>query len=330
MKRMTNNRIFLMLTGMVTLAFASCSSDDDFERGNWQERSVFDGVPRSNVAGFTIGNFGYMGTGYDGDDYLNDFWQYDIENDYWVQKADFPGTARSSAKGFNLDGMGYVGTGYDGDFELADFWQYNPGSNVWTQKADFGGGERRAVTAFSGSGYGYMGTRYDGDNDRKDFWKYDPASDSWIELVGFGGDKRRDATAFTINSTVYFGTGVSNGLYLTDFWSFNTATDTWSRLTDLDEEDDYAITRSNAVSFSIDGLGYIVSGYLGGAIGSTWEYDPLTDEWEDITSLEATARQDAISFTTGTRGIIALGRSGSLYLDDSYELFPQDEYDDED
>ena len=115
---MTNNRIVLTLTALCALALGSCSSDDSGDRGNWKQRSVFDGVPRSNVAAFTIGSYGYMGTGYDGDDYLTDFWQYDIENDYWVQKADFPGTARSSAKGFELDGLGYVGTGYDGDFEM--------------------------------------------------------------------------------------------------------------------------------------------------------------------------------------------------------------------
>ena len=149
-------------------------------------------------------------------------------------------------------------------------------------------------------------------------------------MVGFGGDKRRDATAFEINGLIYFGTGVSNGLYLTDFWSFDTSSDSWTRLTDLDEEDDYAITRSNAVSFSVDGLGYIVAGYSGGAIASTWEYDPLSDEWENITALEATARQDAVGFSTSARGFVALGRSGSLYLDDAYELFPQEEYDDED
>ncbi|WP_350355204.1 hypothetical protein [Leeuwenhoekiella parthenopeia] len=65
-------------------------------------------------------------------------------------------------------------------------------------------------------------------------------------------------------------------------------------------------------------------------MASTWEYDPLLDEWENITALEATARQDAVGFSTGLKGIVSLGRTGSLYLDDTYELFPQQEYDDED
>ncbi|MEH6408143.1 MAG: galactose oxidase [Leeuwenhoekiella sp.] len=327
---MNYKRKFIIGIGVLALTVVSCSSDDDTERGNWQERSVFDGIPRSNVAGFTIGNYGYMGTGYDGDDYLTDFWQYDIEGDYWVQKADFPGTARSSATSFTADGMGYVGIGYDGENELSDFWQYNPNSNSWVQKQDFGGGARRAAIGFGTTGAGYIGTGYDGDNDKKDFWKYDTAADTWTEIVGFGGDKRRDATSFEINGLVYVGTGVSNGLYKTDFWSFDPSTEAWTKLNDLDEEDDYSIVRSNAVSFGLNGLGYIVAGYSGGTVASTWEYDPLADDWENITSLEATARQDAISFSTAARAFVLLGRSGSLYLDDAYEIFPQEDYDDED
>jgi N-acetylneuraminic acid mutarotase len=327
---MIKRKQFLLSTVLLTILM-SCSSDDDsYERGNWVERSVFDGIPRSNVAGFVIDNSGYTGTGYDGDDYLNDFWEYDMDGNYWVQKADFPSAARSSATGFSIDGKGYLGTGYDGDTELNDFWQYDPDSNTWGQKADFGGGLRRAAISFAANGSGYIGTGYDGDNDKKDFWKYNPTSNEWTELVGFGGDKRKDATAFVIDNMVYLGTGVSNGLYKEDFWKFDPTTEVFTKLTDLDDDDDYTIVRSNATSFSVDGLGYIAVGYKGGVISTTWEYDPNADTWEEITSFEATARQDAIGFSNGNRAFVMLGRSGSLYLDDGYELFPQQEYDDED
>ena len=317
----------LILIGLCT----SCSGDeDDFERGNWIERSVFDGIPRSNVASFVIDNKGYLGTGYDGDDYLNDFWEYNIEGDYWSQKANFPGVARSSAIGFSINDKGYLGTGYDGDTELSDFWEYNQALNTWEQKADFLGGNRRSAVGFSSNTSGYVGTGFDGDNDKKDFWKYNPIANSWSELEGFGGNKRRDATAFKINEKVYFGTGVSNGIYKEDFWEFDTTTDTWTRKKDLDDDDDYNILRANATSFAINGLGYISTGYAAGAMSSTWEYNPTSDLWEEITAIEATPRQDAVSFSNGTRAFVTLGRSGSLYLDDTFELFPLQEYDDED
>jgi N-acetylneuraminic acid mutarotase len=327
---MKNNNKTLIGILIITTTFLSCSTSDDSQRGNWVDRSAFDGIPRSNAAYFTIDDYGYMGTGYDGDDYLKDFWQYNINGDYWVQKADFPGTPRSSGSGFSLDGKGYVGVGYDGDNELSDFWQYDPDQNSWEQKADFGGGVRRAAIGFGVNGYGYIGTGYDGDYDMKDFWKYEPSTNQWTQLLGFGGNKRKDGSAFIINDIVYLGFGVTNGIYQVDFWKFDSSNETWTRLLDLDDDDDYNIARSNAVAFSLDGLGYITTGYTSGALSTTWEYNPSLDEWEEITALEATVRQDAVAFSNGNNAFVALGRSGSLYLYDSYELFPQQEYDDED
>lgn len=315
---------------IIAMIFTGCSEDDDVEYGNWVERSVFDGIPRSNAASFVVNNRGYMGTGYDGDDYLNDFWEYDIDGDYWVQKADFPGKERSSAVGFTVDSKGYVGIGFDGDIELEDFWEYDPNTNTWNQKANFEGGPRRGAVGFATNDLGYIGTGYDGENDKKDFWKYDPSTDEWSELVGFGGDKRRDATTFEIDNKIYLGTGITNGLYIDDFWEFDPSTENWKRLKDLNEEDDYTITRSNAVSFTIDGLGYIATGYANGSLGSLWAYDPILDDWEEATSFEAYPRQDAVSFSLNNKAYVLLGRSGTLYLDDSYEFFPNEEFDEDD
>ncbi|MDC6366954.1 MULTISPECIES: Kelch repeat-containing protein [Flavobacteriaceae] len=313
------------------LSFISCSNDsDDDDLGNWIDRSVFDGSPRSGVAGFTIDDMGYMGVGYDGDDYLNSFWAYDIEGDYWSQKADFPGTPRNAAVGFKINGKGYIGSGYDGVDELSDFYSYDPSSNSWSQIASLTETKRRSAVAFGANGFGYFGTGYDGENDRKDFWKYDPSSDTWTELVGFGGDKRRAATTFTLNSLVYMGTGVSNGVYLDDFWAFDPSTETWTKKTDLDEEDEYEITRSNALGFALNGYGYIACGERSGATNSVWEYDPSSDSWEAKTGFEGSTRQDGVAFSNSNRAFVGMGRTGTLYLDDLDEFFPFQEYDDED
>ncbi|TAI48185.1 galactose oxidase [Flagellimonas allohymeniacidonis] len=314
------------------LILVSCSSDDEVdELGNWVERSVLDGTPRSSAAAFTLGDRGFMGTGYDGDDYLNDFWIYDIEGNFWSQGASFPGIARSAATSFTINGVGYVGLGFDGDNELGDFYSYNADNNTWTQIADFGGSSRRGAVGFGSSTNGYVGTGFDGDNDRKDFWKYDPVTDQWSELIGFGGTKRRDAAAFTINGLVYFGTGTSNGRNQTDFWVFDSNSETWTPLLDIDDDDDYTIVRSNAVGFSIGDKGYFACGNGGaGPIVSVWEYDPTTDLWEEKTAYEGIAREGSIAFYNGTRAFLALGRSGNLYLDDNREFFPFEEEDEDD
>ena len=105
-----------MIPIILILFLFSCSTDDEEEElGNWVERSVLDGTPRSSAAAFTLGNMGYMVAGYDGDDYLNDFWIYDMDGNFWSQGASFPGVARSSASSFTIGSIGYVGLGFDGD-----------------------------------------------------------------------------------------------------------------------------------------------------------------------------------------------------------------------
>ena len=117
-----------ILSIALLVLFTSCSNedDDDDELGNWITKSVYDGSPRSGVSSFVIGNIGYMGVGYDGDDYLNSFWAYDMDGNYWSQKADFIGSARNAAVGFSINDKGYIGSGYDGLDELADFYAYDP------------------------------------------------------------------------------------------------------------------------------------------------------------------------------------------------------------
>jgi N-acetylneuraminic acid mutarotase len=316
---------------LFSLTIVSCSSDDSVTiLGNWVKKSSFDGPARSSAASFIIGNFAYVATGYTGDEYLNDLWAYNSEGDYWEQKASFTGSARSAASGFALEDKGYIGLGYDGTNKLKDFYQYDPSTNVWTKKSDFGGTARYSAVGFQVGGKAYFGTGYDG-NYLKDFYQYSPASDTWTLVSGFGGNKRRNATVFTINDKAYLGTGVNSGAYQTDFWEFDPSTEVWTKKRSLDDtetdHDTYAITRSNAVSFSMNGLGYIACGEYSKTI---WEYNPTTDLWNEKTALEGSARTDAIGFAINQRGFVLLGKSGSSYFDDAWEFKPLEEQSDYD
>lgn len=321
------SRILFLATLIMSLFFASCTSDDDDddEYGNWVESSTFDGNSRANFVSFTIGSKGYLVTGYDGDDYLSDTWEYNSDGDYWVEKAPFPGVARSSAVGFSINGKGYLGTGYDGDNELNDFWEYDPTSDSWTQKADFGGTARYGAIGFSIGNDGYIGTGYDG-SEQKDFWKYDVATNTWEQSVGFGGEKRQNASVFTIDDVAYIGLGIHNGGYEDDFYSFNGAT--WTRLTDLDDDDDddddYEILLSSGAAFSLNGLGYVTTGISGYITTESWSYDPTTDTWDELPAFEGSARQNASAFTFDDKAFVLMGRSGSYYFDDVWEFRPEE------
>lgn len=58
------NKLLCMM--VVLLSLAACTDDTEYTAGVWYRRSDFDGVARTDAAGFTIGNVGYLCTGYRG------------------------------------------------------------------------------------------------------------------------------------------------------------------------------------------------------------------------------------------------------------------------
>ncbi len=314
--------------------FNSCGSTDETLIGNWVGLSDFDGIPRTDAVGFSIGNKGYIGTGYDGDARRVDFWEYDIARNTWTQKADLPGVARNGAIGFGTDTKGYIGTGTDGKNKLNDFYEFDPAANIWTRKADFAGTAREGALAMSISNKGYIGTGYDSKY-LKDFWEYDPNTDVWTQKTSIGGSKRIDASCFVINGKGYIITGYNND-YLNDIWEYNPSTDAWAekrKITNVSDEnydDKYlTIVGRNKVGLSINGKGYLATG------GQTtsqdvWEYNPATDLWTEKTSFEGTTRGNAVGFTSGTRGYLTTGGSGSAYFDDIWAFDPDAEYNEND
>lgn len=324
-------RIFALFS--LGLAVVSCADDDDdddtVEDGNWVKRSSFEGVARSGAVAFVVGDKAYVGLGYDGDDYLTDFWSYDPEKNFWQRVEDFPGIGRTGAVAFAIGNSGYVGTGYDGTDELKDFWKYDVESDSWTQIDDFAGSARIRAIAFTSNEKGYVGTGFDG-NYLKDIWQYDPAAGNWEQVVSIKGEKRESAVALMIEDQIFVGTGTNNGIYQTDFWEFDAANIDWISKENLTEDDDYTIIRASAAAFSIGESGYITTGNASSNISSTWAYDPILDTWTEKTSFEGSSRQGAVAFTVNGRGYVALGQNSSSRFDDLWEFKPLEEYNEDD
>lgn len=332
---MTNKNLFLFIIALFPLLTTACSDDDDDDLiGYWVRVSDFDGLARSEASAFTIGNKGYIVGGFDGKKRLTDLWEYNMDTDFWTQKADFPGAARSSAVGMAIDQKGYVGTGYDGEKYLNDFYEYNPSSNSWEKKNDFPGTARYLATGFGVASKGYIGAGYDG-NYLKDFYAYTPASDSWTQIISIGGQKRMGATSFVIGDVAYVCCGVNNGSYVSDFWSFDPSSGLWSQLRDIannsddDYDDDYNIARTNGQAFVVEGVAYLTCGEQSGVRSDSWKYYPSTDLWEQVHDFKGTTRTAAVSFSNGTRGYVATGKSSTYRFDDIWELLPN-EYDPDD
>lgn len=326
----------ITILSLFFIALGGCTdsvSTDDEVLGNWTRKSDFEGVGRSGAVSFMIGERVFVGTGFDGTNRLQDFWEYSASLNTWFRIADFPGVARNGAVAFAIGDKGYVGTGYDGTNRLNDFWQYDPEANTWTQVADFAGSGRFGAVAVAIAGRGFIGAGYDG-SDLKDWWEYDDDNDAWVQKVSIGGAKRTNAFAFELNGKGYVGGGQNNGIFESDFWEYDPETDTWEGKNDLinddeDDGDDYSLLRNSTSTFTIAGYAYIVGGSTSEMLSDVWEYEPVSDTWTSKTAFEGVAREDAIGFAVGSYGYVTTGRSLSLRFDDIWMFDPLEEADEE-
>jgi len=292
-----------------------------YAQGTWTRIADFGGAIRRDAVAFSIGEKGYLGTGRDKNFTLrNDFWEYD--------PANFGGVPRYRAVGFSIGKNGYVGTGYGNEGLKKDFWEYDPVTNKWTQKANFGGTARSSAQGFSIGTKGYIGTGTDlnyPNADTRDFWEYNPATNKWTKKADFGGDIRAHATAFSIGNKGYLGIGdwvdydgfeydIKN-----DFWEYNPSTNKWTRKADFAGGDWWA-----APGFSIDGKGYVGTGYdgIGDSRSAFWEYNPGTNKWTKRANFGGGARTFAVSFSVGGKGYIGMGGNFSGNKKDFWQYCP--------
>jgi N-acetylneuraminic acid mutarotase len=340
MKNALSRLLALVFVCLLSTVLSCDEEEDDEDIGNWFAAVDFEGQRRAGAVSFTIGNTAFVGLGYDGDDYFNDFYSYNADNGFWEDVADFPGVLRESAVAFTIGDRGYVGLGRNRDLateELADFWEYNSATNEWRQLNDFPSARYGAV-AFAISNRGYVGTGFDGDYYLSDFFEYIVEEDRWSEIRGYPGGKREDALAIAFNGKGYVCTGRNNGSYKADMWVYTPETRQWTDLSlDSDDDDDQydlftaAVQRHNAVGFAYQDRIFISTGIGGSSTSTTtYQYNPETGQWDDRTPFEGSVRSRAVAFVVSERIFLLTGQNGSSYWDNMYEFRPDDEYDDED
>jgi N-acetylneuraminic acid mutarotase len=334
-------RFCLFLIAILSL-LGSCAAeeeDDTSTIGDWVRTTPFKGRPRSGAIMFTIGSRAFVGLGYDGDEYVNDFYEYDVDKGFWEERKSFPGEMRERGVAFSIDGKGYVGLGYNRDLdteELGDFWKYDPDTDEWTEVSDFEGTPRYNAISFVIGSKAYVGTGYDGDQYNSDFWEYDAVSDQWSEIESYPGDKIESGIAFVINDKAYVCSGRNNDTYNLDFWSYSPGEELWSKLTPDSDESYYdefklAVFRHDAVAFAAGGNAYIMGGIAssGATDRSVYEFNPTTQKWADRTSFEGAARSSAVAFVLNDKVFVGTGLNGTRTYDDVWQFYPDREYDDE-
>lgn len=293
-----------------------------FSQGAWIQKVNVGGNPRNSAVSFSIGGKGYIGTGWDGGTYYNDFWEYDPAGNSWTQKANLTGAGRFSAVGFSIGTKGYIGTGASGITTVnKDFWEWDQAGNTWTQKADFGGTARMCGVGFSIGTKGYIGTGRDfGIGNNNDLWEYDPAGNFWVQKADLPGSARERAAGFSIGSKGYVGTGSAGGWRMDDFYEWDQVTDTWT------PKANYAgLPRDYATGFSIGSKGYLGLGTTSGTplvSKDFYEYDPSADSWTQKANFEGSARYLAVGFSVGGKGYVGTGFSSPSYMNDLWKWDP--------
>lgn len=283
----------------------------------WVQKTDFGGVARRNSVGFSIGNKGYLGTGFNGSTYYNDLWEYDPEMQTWIQKASLA-TARSGAVGFSIGSKGYIGTGNNASSRLNDFWEYDPLLNTWTARANFAGSPRNGAVGLSIGAKGYIGTGVNLATRYNDFWEYNPVNDMWIRRADFGGTVRSYATGFSVGAKGYVGTGSNGVTRYKDFWEYNPTSNSWVQIADFG-----GTARDAAVAFSIASKGFVGTGYDGAAKRDFWEYDPVANAWSSRADAGTNNRDAAAAFSIGLKGYIGAGWDGvSVNRKDFWEFDP--------
>lgn len=232
---------------------------------SWTQKANFPPGPRMHPTGFTIGNYGYVGTGRN-NAYVqqNDLYRYNPATNSWTVMASLPAPGRRGAVAFTVNGKGYLGTGS----YTNDFWEYNPASNSWAPIAPFPGSPRISSVAIAIGSKGYVGTGDDG-GPNGDFYAYDPITNSWTAKASMPGLPRMEAAGFSINGKGYIGTGCDyqSGTNYQDFWEYDPVTNYWNQITDYSGS-----ARRYMNCFAIGTRGYGVFGTSGTNYNDLWEY----------------------------------------------------------
>lgn len=207
----------------------------------WTQMDNFPGGKRMGAIGFSIGNYGYVGTGYN-DNYLKDFYRFDPtapSGSQWEITSGFGGYKRRFASVFVINDVAYICLGENNGSTTEDFWKFDGSS--WTKLRDISNSNsdedydddyaimRYQAVAFEIDGVGYIATGYKGAA-TADYWRYDPYSDLWygdadddftpLTEANQGGSSRYGAVAFSNGVRAFVLSGASGSYYFDDVYEF--------------------------------------------------------------------------------------------------------------
>jgi uncharacterized protein (TIGR02145 family) len=252
---------------------------------------------------FSIGNYGYVLFG-------DSLWRYDPTNDNWLALTQYPGNGIAAAVAFAIENKAYVGFGSGGEF-----YEYDVVSNVWTAKANYPGGLGNNCT-FSIGSKGYV-------TNSNTFWCYDPINNTWIQKssIPYLNSPIHNGFAFSIGNKGYAGGGdywtlragnsdtsnwCSSENFKNDFYEYDPIADIWVQKSAISGLNSCAFTIGNNAYLGLS-KGRVYCDYSQPSSSYFFQYNQLSDTWNNIDVFLGGGRYSAFAFSIGNRGFVGGG-----------------------
>ena len=189
--------------------------------------------------------------------------------------------------------------------------------DTWGQKDTVNGSPRSVSSTFVMNDRGWIVAGLDDNGFRRRMYSYEYLQDDWDIMSSLGGENgaglnRGSACAFSVGYKAYvcLGQGETNGFFQ-DCWEYDLITNAWTQKADF-----AGGPRRQAVSFMIDGIAYVGTGYSPtGLKRDMYSYDPSSNQWTQLNDFGGTARKEAVGFTMGDQGYVGTGDDGVMRKD---------------
>ena len=296
--------------GMAALLFCILALSSHAQE--WQPVAPLpNGFVSNHSFGFALDGMGYLVAGESTSGYSDAFYQYDPSTDGWMAMPPFPGPARGYTIGDTWDGRAWMGFGNSGQGYLNDLWVFDPANMTWTEMASCPC-EPRTHPAFVAENDRILmglGSGYDGD--LNDWWEYDINSDTWSQKPDFPDAPRHHPYQFGIDGEIYVGFGHSGPNIFNEWYRYTPETEVWTEMSSLPAEGRVAGTQ-----FAYEGMGYALSGdgedHSSMETGENWQYDPVSDSWNEWPAHPGMSRWAPASFVL----------NGDIYLINGMSMDP--------
>lgn len=289
MKRKNYYSLFLLL---ISIPFS-------YAQDVWYFVDDFPGLSRDDAATFTIGEYGYVGTGFvEGFQPSRDFYRFNMLTENWETIAFLPlGKERQYASGFSYGNSGYVFGGLGNGQTFKDLWRYSSTTDSWELIDSIPSFGRYGSTQFVlGNKAYFVGGKNSQGITTDEVWSYEIPTGTWTQKNPFPDSLWRASSALASN-LAYVTMGSTGSNNLLQIYAYDEANDTWSIETTFPMSDGLSYHQSQY----FNGYLYIIFGMNSNQATSNqvWKYQPILQNWSSHTVSNYTPRKGGCSFTHG-------------------------------